>query len=309
MCHCDVQLLMHHISLALNKGPTLFVLCTTQLSNPAQHAACKSRKNRHAIRCKQALITSQIASVAICDVVSACLQRMAVCDGCQQERPHTFKCGQCRSVQYRGKDCQKSSWKQHKGNCRRASDVGRAPRQMAVLLGEGFSVKAVSIEKAPVQIPVVRHHFDQHRQVRDSSFEDILLPVSDRLFGRAMRLVYDRSSGLQSNRFANRDSCALDSGFGLEIKGQVGSSSIGKRFAEMSALIASAIWHTACAAMPMGGCQTTCCAALVCLIFMEVLLSRAEMHLYVVRHFFLIQLAMTSTWGTLHVSMTKSAMW
>ena len=83
---------------------------------------------------------------------------------------------------------------------------------MAILLGEGFSVKAVSIEKAPVQIPVIRHHFAQHKPARDSHFEDILLPVSDRLFGRAWRLVYDRSSRLQSNRFANRDSCALESG-------------------------------------------------------------------------------------------------
>ena len=180
---------------------------------------------------------------------------------------------------------------------------------MAILLGEGFSVKAVSIEKAPVQILVIRHHFDQHKQARDTSFEDMLLPVSDRLFGRALRLVYDRSSRLQSNRFANRDSCALESGFGLEIKGQVGSPSIGKRLAELSALKLLFGTQSVLHEVPMAGCQTTFCTALVCLESIKVLLSRAEMCYCAVRHFYMIQLAMTSIWETLHVSTTKSAMW
>lgn len=94
---------------------------------------------------------------------------MAVCQGCQQEKPRVFKCGRCRSAQYCSKDCQRSAWRDHKQNC-----VGQVSSQttvlnktqMAILLGEGFSAKSIQIPQTPL-IPLIRQHFNQHKSSSD----------------------------------------------------------------------------------------------------------------------------------------------
>ena len=151
---------------------------------------------------------------------------MALCQACQQDKPKTFRSGRCRAVQYCSKDCQRTAWNVHKPIC--AAHVSNqatvAPAtQMAVLLGEGFSAKSILIPPAPVHIPLIRQYFSQHKQSKDCDFTDVLMPVSDRLCGRPMRIVYDQScSGqLQPNTFAIRDACNLHNGMGPDIRGQV----------------------------------------------------------------------------------------
>lgn len=150
---------------------------------------------------------------------------MAVCQGCQQEKPRLFKCGRCRSAEYCSKDCQRSAWRDHKPNC--AGQVSSQTTvlnktQMAILLGEGFSAESVQIPQTPL-IPLIRQHFNQHKSSSDKDFTDVLMPVSDRLFGRPMRVVYDEgcANNRQPNTFATRDACSLQTGFGPNISSQV----------------------------------------------------------------------------------------
>ena len=152
---------------------------------------------------------------------------MAICDGCQQEKQKTFQCSRCRSSQYCSKDCQVAAWHQHKQNCiPKAADAAQpaAATQRAVLLGGGLDFgSGVSIPKAPISIAVVRHHFSKHKSSKDSDFIDTLMPFSERLFKRPMRMIFDQGTAnrLQMNQIAIRDYGNLQSGIGPVIRGQV----------------------------------------------------------------------------------------
>lgn len=149
---------------------------------------------------------------------------MAICQTCLQDKPQSFKCGRCRAVQYCSKDCQRVAWSEHKLICTAHAAGQQLQRtQSAILLGEGFSARSIQIPTAPVRTPLIRQHFSQHKQSTDRDFIDVLMPISDRLFGRPMRIVYDQSSPnrLQPNTFATRDTCNLLDGLGPNIRGQV----------------------------------------------------------------------------------------
>ncbi len=152
---------------------------------------------------------------------------MAVCQGCQREKPQTFTCSRCRSAAYCSKDCQRAAWPDHKQICAAPANASSRPgssTQLEILLGEGFSAKSCQIPRAPLSIAVVRHHFTKHKESRDSNFTEVLMPVSDRLFGKPMRVMYDTqpASRLQPNTFATRDTCNLQTGLGFDTRGQVG---------------------------------------------------------------------------------------
>ena len=124
------------------------------------------------------------------------------------------------SARYCSKDCQRSAWHDHKQTCTApATRASRAPTptQLAFLLGEGFSAKSCQVPKAPLSIAVVKHHFSKHHCSKDADFTDVLMPVSDRLFQRPMRIMYDKTAAgnLQRNTFATRDACSLQMGLAL----------------------------------------------------------------------------------------------
>ena len=128
---------------------------------------------------------------------------MAVCDGWQQAKAQTFACGRCRSARYCSRDFQKIAWAGHTQDCSAAATSAAIPEtasQMAILLGEGFSATSVKIKPAPVHIPMIRQHFSQHKHSRDSDFTDMMMPISERLFGRAFRIVYDKGSANRLHR-------------------------------------------------------------------------------------------------------------
>lgn len=149
---------------------------------------------------------------------------MPICQACQQEKTRVFKCGRCRSAEYCSKDCQRSAWRDHKPNCAGQGSQTTVPNktQMAILLGEGFRAKSVQIPQTTL-IPLIRQQFNQHKSSSDEDFIDVLMPVSDRLFGRPMRIVYDKgcANNRQPNTFATRDACSLQTGLGPNISGQV----------------------------------------------------------------------------------------
>ncbi len=152
---------------------------------------------------------------------------MAVCQGCQQEKPQTFTCSCCRSATCCSKDCQRAAWPDHKQICAAPANAASRPgstTQLGVLLGEGFSAKSCQISRAPTQHRSHEVCFYKHKESRDSAFTYVLMPVSDRLFGRSMRIICDTQppSRLQPNTFATRDTCNLQTGLGPNIRGQVG---------------------------------------------------------------------------------------
>jgi len=117
-------------------------------------------------------------------------------------------------------------WPDHKQICAAPANASSQPgstTQLGVLLGEGFSAKSCQIPRAPLSTAVVRHLFNKHKESRHTAFTDVLMPVSDRLFGRSMRIIYDTqpASRLQPNTFATRDTCNLQLGLGPNIRGQV----------------------------------------------------------------------------------------
>ncbi len=151
---------------------------------------------------------------------------MAVCQGCQREKPQTFTCSRSRAANYCSKDCQRAAWPDHKQICAAPANASSRPgstTQLGVLLGEGFSAKSCQLPRAPLSTAVVRHLFNKHKESRHTAFTDVLMPVSDRLFGRSMRIIYDTqpASRLQPNTFATRDTCNLQLGLGPNIRGQV----------------------------------------------------------------------------------------
>lgn len=107
-----------------------------------------------------------------------------------------------------------------------------------MMLGEGFSAKSIQIPRVPVHIPLIRQHFIQHKSSSHHDLTDILMPVSDRLFGRPMRIVYDTgiANRLQPNTFATRDACSLQTGFGPFITGQVSKQEMRMPSAELRLL-------------------------------------------------------------------------
>ena len=151
---------------------------------------------------------------------------MVVCQGCQREKSQAFYCSRCHSAAYCSKDCQRAAWPDHKQICAAPANASSRPgstTQLGVLLGEAFSAKSCQIPRNP-STAVVRHLFNKHKESRDSAFKDVLMPVSDRLFGRPMHIIYDTqpASRLQPNTFATRDTCNLQTGLGPNIRGQVG---------------------------------------------------------------------------------------
>ena len=63
--------------------------------------------------------------------------------------------------------------------------------QMAILLSEGFGAKSVQIPQAPVHTTLLLQHFNQHKSSSNRKFTDVLMPVSNTLFGRPLQIVYD----------------------------------------------------------------------------------------------------------------------
>lgn len=171
-------------------------------------------------------ISSSRFACRCCSLREVLIAIMAICQECQQERQQTFACSRCRSARYCSKDCQRAAWPSHKQTCiapAKSAVESEPATQMGVLLGEGFSAKSCRVPKAPLDVALVRHHFTKHKDSRDSDFLDMLMPVSDRLFERPMRIVYDSRPArrLQPNTFATRDACNLHTGFGPDIRGQV----------------------------------------------------------------------------------------
>ena len=62
---------------------------------------------------------------------------------------------------------------------------------MTILLSEGFGAKSVQIPQAPVHTTLLLQHFNQHKSSSNRKFTDVLMPVSNTLFGRPLRIVYD----------------------------------------------------------------------------------------------------------------------
>lgn len=153
---------------------------------------------------------------------------MAICDGCQQDNSQLFRCSRCHRVVYCSKDCQRTAWPSHKQACnaqQAGAGVAQAT-QMAILLDEGFELKAIQIPAAPVHIATIRQYLPQHKRFKDSDFLDILMPMSDRLLRRALRIVYNASptNDRRPSTFGTRDTSSLEWGLGPDVRGQVSSS-------------------------------------------------------------------------------------